>query len=626
MSGDDSDEPDWDLLPWEPERFFGLVQPYTLADLKRRYNQRLRRYKPDRHMTEFMRLRAAYEALERELRGIGPFSGSITPPPESPSVLPKPEAEQSSESSFDQSLGDRVPVEEGDPFENVAPPLGVWRTDERAVARERSKIRRPEGASLDDTLKRLREDPSLISLDYIDLALDIDNRPFRSPEFLTVLLEGLARWPECMELNCLLREYFEFGPESELLAIALQKASVYLRADHFFRESGKAWHRLLRQIPTSDFVALFDECAGFSRSGLAFDELSVICSILPNLVWEASPEWVESYIVMIDAISVGRNPLLDLSIDRLDTLWRYVRDTGRFSADSTLRNELEELIRASFDPENRGFAEKFLRFQIGIRNREAAWLDGFSLWEKNSCDPSLSLFAFMDSAVSGCLSSRGRSDHPLTYDDVLAYALSRDGDGVVQEILENLKTSSLWNNLQNMDFEVRSVVPFFLSLPILLAVMFAFAQLAGMLVFSIVHAVDAMDVFWKGLMTVCATLSMIVWVFHPLLTPRTPQWCKRLHKTIQHRRVFRRYRARFRPRFLARMTEAGWGYRTSLDHLSQVKHTLPEWIQLMVDLWSRDFGVAIVLTARLYGTKDPHSPSDGGGRRLETGLLESRGD
>ena len=57
-----------DLLPSDPESFFGLSSPYDRRDLKRAYGKAIRQYNPESHPAEFQLVRDAYERLEKQLR------------------------------------------------------------------------------------------------------------------------------------------------------------------------------------------------------------------------------------------------------------------------------------------------------------------------------------------------------------------------------------------------------------------------------------------------------------------------------------------------------------------------------------------------------------------------------
>ena len=78
--GDSADQPNWKLLPHNPQRFFELADGYDRKDLKRSYNRWIRQFKPETHPAEFQRIRAAFESLDQDLRyggGIGAPSSAF---------------------------------------------------------------------------------------------------------------------------------------------------------------------------------------------------------------------------------------------------------------------------------------------------------------------------------------------------------------------------------------------------------------------------------------------------------------------------------------------------------------------------------------------------------------------
>ena len=60
--------PDWSLLPHNPVGFFELSNDFDRKTLKRKYNQLIRQYKPEKAPAEFQKIRAAYELLDGRLR------------------------------------------------------------------------------------------------------------------------------------------------------------------------------------------------------------------------------------------------------------------------------------------------------------------------------------------------------------------------------------------------------------------------------------------------------------------------------------------------------------------------------------------------------------------------------
>lgn len=82
----DDAAPDFGLLPDHPLEFFGLSTPLERDALKRAYTRLVRRFKPDHHPEEFMRIRAAYEQLDDRLRYAegGGFGAPSSAPPRPP--------------------------------------------------------------------------------------------------------------------------------------------------------------------------------------------------------------------------------------------------------------------------------------------------------------------------------------------------------------------------------------------------------------------------------------------------------------------------------------------------------------------------------------------------------------
>ncbi len=72
-------EPDWNLLPHDPVQFFGLEPGFDRRALKRRYNELIRQFKPERFPQEFQRIRAAYEQLDEAVR-YGQSTDPVGPP------------------------------------------------------------------------------------------------------------------------------------------------------------------------------------------------------------------------------------------------------------------------------------------------------------------------------------------------------------------------------------------------------------------------------------------------------------------------------------------------------------------------------------------------------------------
>ena len=71
---DSVNEPNWNLLPEDPESFFGLERPFDLKDLKRSYSRLIKQYKPEKSPAEFQKIRAAYEGIMAQTDKIAFFA------------------------------------------------------------------------------------------------------------------------------------------------------------------------------------------------------------------------------------------------------------------------------------------------------------------------------------------------------------------------------------------------------------------------------------------------------------------------------------------------------------------------------------------------------------------------
>ncbi|HCS55424.1 J domain-containing protein [Rubinisphaera sp.] len=63
MSDDQNSNPDWSLLPSQPQKFFDLEDDFSLRDLKRSYGKLIKKFRPEQSPDEFQKIRMAYERL-----------------------------------------------------------------------------------------------------------------------------------------------------------------------------------------------------------------------------------------------------------------------------------------------------------------------------------------------------------------------------------------------------------------------------------------------------------------------------------------------------------------------------------------------------------------------------------
>ncbi len=77
-------------------------------------------------------------------------------------------------------------------------------------------------------------------------------------------------------------------------------------------------------------------------------------------------------------------------------------------------------------------------------------------------------------------------------------------------------------------------------------------------------------------------------------------WVEARLVAVENRLATSHYRGKYRPAFLGIFQRLGWGFDTSVHMLQYTKEDLSPAALRMINLWSRDLGVALVMTARRY--------------------------
>ena len=227
----DEQEPDWGLLPHDPEAFFDLDEGFDLRTLKRSYNRLLRRYKPEKFPDEFQRIRAAYEDLSDALRYNVPSQrqqrrSDETPPAETAS--PADSAAQHEEVPPNDAHADALPPESPE-------------VDRPAEAQPQPQRARPEveinplaaaTTAPEQTYEHLRSRANKSAEDYVYLALLSDvvhqREAVAGEGFADWIFTGLKRFKHDWGLTQLLREYLDESHSLDELAKLLQKSVAVL--------------------------------------------------------------------------------------------------------------------------------------------------------------------------------------------------------------------------------------------------------------------------------------------------------------------------------------------------------------------------------------------------------------
>lgn len=274
----DQPEPRWELLPHEPRLFFALADDFELRDLKRSYNQLVKRFKPEKFPVEFQRIRAAYEELNDERRysvdgGLRRSGRQIRDPqPDRPPPPPGPEPTAMKE-------------------QQLATPA-----DRPEIAHSESL---PEGVA-DVQPSALYEELKHISLktagNYVSLALlsDVVAPDVPGESFHDWLLAGLATEPRDLALTRLLRASLTTTTLSlETLSALLLRAVHVLPADRFQYATERAWDRLLREGTFDQFRDCLEQCGARLGREVDHSQLVFYIHVLKLALWDADDAFIE---------------------------------------------------------------------------------------------------------------------------------------------------------------------------------------------------------------------------------------------------------------------------------------------------------------------------------------------
>lgn len=316
-------DPDWRLLPHNPTAFFGLGDGFDRRDLKRSYNQLLRKFKPERFPQEFQRIRAAYEQLENAIR-YGQPTEYLGPPIESFQWLAQPNTSAASSAAQNHApapSSPQVPLHQ-----------------------------RIQSGSVSAIYRELKDRPDKSPYDYYALAVmsDVVDRS-DGTQFANWVLQGLRAFPGEVGLSRLLHAYFNGPIESEHCPGLLIACSKIIREDLFFPLTEPLWKLLLRTQNFSQFGATLQQCER-NLKGINIDNrLAFYLQILKRAVWLADPNWIEESYKLIED-NFDRIPAaLDYDLEILSRLRAYIAVRQEFVGEDEIRKRLDRAMRDYFN-------------------------------------------------------------------------------------------------------------------------------------------------------------------------------------------------------------------------------------------------------------------------------------
>lgn len=333
-------EPQWNLLPDDPEAFFGLTGEYDLRDLKRKYNSYIRQFKPERFPEEFQRIRAAFERLNDALRyHERPRSSSIQPDLQfdwNSHNLTKPESQP----------GD-LPPELQEPRELPWPDHSrpLERSDGLSSQSDPQRLHeRISDESLPDIFEDLKQKEEKTPYDYYTLAVLSDVRQEETHAFAYWLLEGLQAHPDEPALFELLRQYFANQPASDGLPELLEATSRAIRTDRFYYLTERAWDELLRHDSFGDFREHLETCEANLLDHRIDHMLVFYLHILKTAVWKASDHWLQEKFAEIESHYERLPYWAEEEIDFLEQINLYRSQRSEFLEGGPVRAIIDQAI------------------------------------------------------------------------------------------------------------------------------------------------------------------------------------------------------------------------------------------------------------------------------------------
>ncbi len=373
----DASEPNWNLLPHEPERFFGLPDTFDRKELKRSYNSLIRQFKPESHPAEFQRIRAAYEQLDLQLRygaaGSSPgFSrGPLTFDWSQPTASNAEQAESSPAEplSVPDDLAADASETSGDHFS--PPPIN------RASAasaldrlRERLQVEPPE-----QILRELKGEPRKTPFDFFTLALLADTCDLKdSPTFWEWLVLGLKQHPNDPGLTCLLSEFLRSTLSPEELPKILLAVAQAIPKDHFFRLTEPLWDALLQSHRFDQVANLLADCEQTIRDHAHHCKLTFYVHFLRQAILVADDQWVTTTFAMLEENALDLDNSLNHDIELLSLLKKYRDERSQFVNGSIGREMIDQAIRDYCQKSDVEADHAILDCQLSMAT-ESAWLN-----------------------------------------------------------------------------------------------------------------------------------------------------------------------------------------------------------------------------------------------------------
>jgi len=343
-------EPDWQLLPHDPQGFFGLADGFDRKDLKRSYNRLLRRYKPEKFPDEFQKLRAAYESVDDRLRYFADGGEGFSPRP------------------FGRPSAQRKP----DP--DATPPAD-----------------RPAGATPRETVLDLVQQRGAQAAfahlavtaesieDYYHLAVLSDvvaTNTAQRGTFAGWLLTGAEKADGAGQVATLLHEWAREPHSAEEIEVVLRRLAAIGHAGFFGYVGEPLWIQLLEKLAFSDWANLFAQCRRRLGQESHPSFFQLMSRIYRAAMFFADDEWLRRQSTWLeDAYFQTGGTHLDEDLDLAESLSHYRAARDAFRNGDPLREAIDATIVALSTSSQADADQRFHDLQVQLSEAGAALLE-----------------------------------------------------------------------------------------------------------------------------------------------------------------------------------------------------------------------------------------------------------
>ncbi|MCC7474078.1 MAG: J domain-containing protein [Pirellulales bacterium] len=551
------DDPDWSLLPRDPVRFFRLPPEYDRRDLKRSYNQLLRRFKPERFPQEFQRIRAAYEQLENALR----YGQS---PEDTPTTAPS--------FSWDAPTASAA-------FAGTA---ASGRSSTPAVVTLKERIRT---GSVTQTYRELeaREDKS--PYDYYALAVMSDAVDRQDGlQFARWLLKGVAAHPRDVGLLHLINAYLNNLAQPDQAEQLLVECSQFIDEQMFFPITDTLWRELLRAENFCHFRSAWEKCNRNFKGIQVSNRLIFLVYILKQAIWVADKDWIAEAFEYLEQNYDNIPSHLEYDLEVLARLRMYILVREAFVLGNETRHRLDQAMRDYFCEDQLRGDQSVLACQILLAQDANTAADAFGELGNETYSPFYAVWAW----VSYDVGERHVEPPKETLDEQLWHPRIQllINDVVGQTYLSRLGASEAGNRIWYRTIQTITLVG---SSFICCAV----GVLLGAGVDNVVRGMGK-NFDWialGGLLGMIIGIALGFWGCH-LIT-------KRYWEPIERRHGLQCYHELWRPALLSFLARSHLSYQTFMSYLQSYANVnqAPKWLMSYAE---QDYALPVFISAHRF--------------------------